>query len=131
VKVMKAHGEPEPDCLFVPGHSGDFVAGSHIPANAFERPNFTLADAADVVFAKHYLLAPLKFFETSRQNWAELIRDRLERDGIATAWEYADVFEKWDWQERQAKFICNPVRVYYFFGYDWWMPLWDKEFMGF
>lgn len=131
VKLMKEQRVLEPDCLFVPGHSGDFVAGSHIPTNAFERSSFTLDDATDTVFSKHYGLAPLKFFDTSRQTWAERIRDRLERDGITTAWEYADVCEKWDWQERQAKFICNSVRVYEFFGYDWWMPLWDKEFMEF
>ena len=131
VKVMKAQGVPEPDCLFVPGHSGDFVAGSHIPANAFDRSHFTLDNATDAVFSKHYGLAPLKFIETSRQTWAERIRDRMERDGIDAAWEYADVFEKWDWQERQAKFICNSVRVYEVFSYDWWMPLWDKEFVEF
>lgn len=131
VKVMKAHGVPEPDCLFVPGHSGDFVAGSHIPANAFERTSFTLDDAADAVFSKHYGLAPLKFFETSRLIWAERIRDRMERDGITAAWQYADVFEKWDWQERQAKYICNSIRVYEFFGFSWWMPFWDKEFIYF
>ena len=129
VKVMKAQGVSEPDCLFVPGHSGDFVAGSHIPTNAFESSSFTLADATDAVFSKHYGLAPLKFFDTSRQAWEERIRGRMERDGIVTAWEYADVFEKWDWQERQAKFICNSVRVYEFFGYDWWMPYWDLEFV--
>ena len=27
--------------------------------------------------------------------------------------------------------ICNSVRVYEFYGYDWWIPLWDKEFMYF
>ena len=128
---MKAQGVPEPDCLFVPGHTGDFISGGHIPANAFERSSFTVADAADAVFSKHYGLAPLKFFDTNRQTWAERIRERLERDGIVTAWEYADVCEKWEWQERQAKFIGNSVRVYEFFGYDWWMPLWDLEFVEF
>ena len=93
---MKGQGVLEPDCLFVPGHSGDFVAGSHIPSNAFERPRFTLEDATDAVFSKHYGLAPLKFFETSRETWPERIRDRLERDAIETAWQYSDGFEKRD-----------------------------------
>lgn len=42
-----------------------------------------------------------------------------------------DAFEKWDWQERQAKFIVNSVRVYEFWGYEWWLPLWDYEMMEF
>jgi hypothetical protein len=33
--------------------------------------------------------------------------------------------------ERQAKFICNSVRVYDFFGYDWRLPLFDLELLDF
>src|SRR4030095_14785028 len=43
----------------------------------------------------------------------------------------ADLFERWDLQERQAKFICNSVRVYESFGYDWRLPLYDRELMDF
>ncbi len=40
-------------------------------------------------------------------------------DGSPTARrkQAADAFERWDLQERQAKFICNSVRVYESFGY--------------
>src|SRR5690606_26457536 len=37
-------------------------------------------------------------------------------------------FEAFDWRERQAKYIVNSVRVYNYFGYDWWLPFWDIEF---
>ena len=43
----------------------------------------------------------------------------------------ADIFKKWDWQERQAKFIVNSVRVYEYWGYNWWLPFWDNDFMYF
>jgi asparagine synthetase B (glutamine-hydrolysing) len=45
--------------------------------------------------------------------------------------EAADVFERWDLQERQAKFICNSVRAYEAFGHDWRLPLFDHELMDF
>lgn len=131
VKILKEQRVPEPGCLFVPGHTGDFLSGGHIPPSAFECTNFTLADAGDAIFSKHYGLAPLKLFTTSRKAWAGRILNRMERDRINSAWEYADVCEKWEWQERQAKFICNSVRVYEFFEYDWWMPFWDVQFMEF
>ena len=35
------------------------------------------------------------------------------------------------WTERQSKFIGNSVRTYEFFGYDWWMPFWDREFVDY
>jgi asparagine synthase (glutamine-hydrolysing) len=59
------------------------------------------------------------------------VLDRAERRRIEDGLTLADAMEKWDWQERQAKFICNSVRVYEFYGYDWWLPLWDTEFMKF
>ncbi len=37
----------------------------------------------------------------------------------------------WAWQERQAKFITNSVRAYEYWGLDWWLPLWDAEYMAF
>src|SRR5690606_13164563 len=43
----------------------------------------------------------------------------------------ASAYELWDWQERQAKYIANSVRVYEFYKCDWWLPLWDMEFTEF
>ena len=40
-------------------------------------------------------------------------------------------WERWEWQERQAKFMCNSVRVYEFWGFDWRLPFWDAEAIGF
>jgi len=119
------------DAIFVPGHSGDFVAGSHIPDEAFNRNLFTLADINNAIVAKHYSLAPIKLFSKSSGEWCARVQCRVERNNCQSSWEFADGIEKWDWQERQAKFIGNSVRVYEFYGYDWWMPLWDKEFVRF
>jgi asparagine synthase (glutamine-hydrolysing) len=51
---------------------------------------------------------------------------RLDRPGAATS-----AWERWEWQERQAKFMCNSVRVYEFWGYDWRLPFWDVEAIEF
>ena len=131
VQKLKQSGMVEAEAIFVPGHSGDFVAGSHIPKEAFERGAFDLQDIDEAILRKHYSLAPKKLFSISPAQWHTRIRERTERTQCTQPWEFADGFEKWDWQERQAKFICNSVRVYEFYGYDWWMPLWDLEFMRF
>ena len=41
----------------------------------------------------------------------------------------SSAFESWDISERQPKFIVNSLRVYEYFGYEWWIPFWDKKFM--
>ena len=39
--------------------------------------------------------------------------------------------EFYNWQERQAKFISNSVRVYEFFGLGWRLPFWEKDVADF
>jgi asparagine synthase (glutamine-hydrolysing) len=131
VKKLKQEAIIETDAVFVPGHSGDFVAGSHIPSMAFERTAFKLEDVERAIFSGHYNLRPVELFSTTSREWLARIRNRTERTRCAEAWEFADGYEKWDWQERQSKFVCNSVRAYEFYGFDWWMPLWDVEFIKF
>ncbi|GAA3904739.1 hypothetical protein GCM10022228_13680 [Halomonas cibimaris] len=130
VKIMKEKSVIDSDAVFVPGHGG-FVAGSHIPDAAFTGEALDLDDVCHALFQGHYNLAPADLFTTQVSSWKTRIKEKAEATEIKTAWQYADAYEKWEWQERQAKFICNSVRVYEFFGYDWWMPLWDKEFVDF
>lgn len=131
VKIMKENGSIDSDAVFVPGHSGDFVAGSHIPDAAFTGEPLDLEDVCRALFQGHYKLAPVNSFSSQEQEWLGRIKGKTEAGKVEHAWQYADTYEKWDWQERQAKFICNSVRVYEFFDYDWWLPLWDKEFVRF
>jgi asparagine synthase (glutamine-hydrolysing) len=129
VKELKLENLIDPDCVFAPGHSGDFVAGSHIPKDFFSLKAFDKDILANKVFQTHYSLAPIELLATDANDWRDRILDRCEYTNISELWQLVDSFEKWDWQERQAKFIANSVRVYEFFNYDWWMPLWDLEFM--
>ena len=41
------------------------------------------------------------------------------------------LFDRWWWESSWAKFIVNSVRVYEFWGYRWWLPLWDIELVHF
>ena len=40
VKILKDEGAIDSDCVIVPGHSGDFVAGGHIPSVVFTQEKF-------------------------------------------------------------------------------------------
>ncbi len=132
VKEMKAENAVKADCIFVPGHTGDFIAGGHLPDITFAPRAFNDADLAKSILELHYQRTPLQYIEhKDRSFWKSRLLLRTETKHVGSNHEFANGFEKWDWQERQAKFICNSVRVYDFFGYEWWMPLWDAEFMAF
>lgn len=132
VRELKATGVIRTDAVFCPGHTGDFIAGGHIP-NEVDPHQFCDANQlARFIVHKHLSLAPWrKTTERPESFWHERILDRVESRYIQSSQELADSFEAWEWQERQAKLIVNSVKVYAFFGYDWWLPFWDSKFMAF
>jgi asparagine synthase (glutamine-hydrolysing) len=133
VQALVAQDRVAQNAVFVPGHSGDFLAGSHVPRDFGRRERVARNELLQALFDTHYSL-----WDWPNATAAEMWRtfaDRIERvvgdiaDG--TAEEAADVFECWDCEERQAKFIVNSVRCYESFGFEWRLPLFDSELMDF
>lgn len=128
-----------PSDVVVPGHSADFVAGSHIPPESRRMVRGGLERVALMIWNHHYGLNSVK--TASRYSGVQeteiqmCLRQKilrlLERAEAGDPSQIVDAYEYWDWQERQAKFIVNSVRVYDFWGCDWWLPWWDAEFMAF
>ncbi|MCI0564862.1 MAG: asparagine synthase-related protein, partial [Nitrososphaera sp.] len=127
---LKQNNLLPPDAVIAPGHSGDFVAGSHIPRRFCELTEFTKDDFVSEVFDHHYTLWRSPTFDP---RLLDALRERIAavsefHSPAGCSFEYATgKYEAWDWRERQAKFIVNAVRVYDFWGYDWWLPYFDVE----
>ncbi len=121
------------DSVFVPGHSGDFLAGSHIPAQFASARMVRRDQFLDALYRAHYSLWkwPVAGRAELRRQFDRRIEGVVGAIGDCAAARAADLFEQWDLQERQAKFICNSVRVYEQFGYEWRLPLFDHELMDF
>ena len=124
VMELRNKGWIPPDSVFMPGHSAAFAL--YIPVKLAGEKNVLKA-----ILLRFYILNPYSFEQ--RNVFEERIRSFL--NAFATSY---DTFEKlasfyqcWLWQEREAKFIGNSVRVYEFWGYDWLMPLWDLELTSF
>ena len=121
------------DSIFVPGHTGDFISGGHIPKKFANVKRVSRNELVETIFTSHYSLAPIEGGKASI--FLERLSNRITH-GFDTC-DYlapetaARLCENWDWQERQAKFIVNSVRVYEFWDYDWWLPLWDSEMLHF
>ncbi len=131
VRKLRADGVAEDDCVFAPGHTGDFIAGGHIPGIAFVKDSFTRGALAEQIFAHHYNCSPVEAASPRDVDWwHDYIVSQLQCEEQMDASGFADEYERWEWKERQCKYIVNNVRCYEFYGANWWLPLWDREFVG-
>ena len=116
------------DALILPGHTGDFISGLHLCGDDRTVNQADLAFVADSILQQHYRLDKLEPTSSVRQR---LLLQCQAIYGEATDWTVENLRESWNWRERQAKFIVNSNRYYEFFALDWWMPLWQKDFVVF
>lgn len=122
--------------VIVPGFSGDFIAGSHIDKNKIIQKEYKGKDLKDYIMHKHYDLYNWKIKDKNKE-MESLIWNRVEEDlqiqikdtDTINREKMNNLFEKFDFKERQTKFICNSIRIYDLFGLKWYMPLWDKDLM--
>ncbi len=115
VLTLNKHGLA-PDAVFVPGHAGDFLGGSHLPATpaTFEH------DPIDWLWQRYYVEWPTAGLTPDlRDALRARLASRLNGSG-----DVLDAFTQFGWQERQAKMIANSVRVYEHHGFDWRLPFW-------
>lgn len=112
------------DSIFVPGHTVSICN----PDLKDDLRRMELA--VDDVIVNHYNITgrPIDdpvLLNEMRKNVAEYLGDLSQYPDRNSA------EECWDFNNRQSKFTNNNVRVYEYWGYDWWLPLVDKEFMDF
>lgn len=107
--------------LFVPGHTLDFLAGSHLTPQvcAVRTPE----QAVEAV-QRH-------FSNWGSRRMSRSLRAEIGRILSDTGVSLRGFSECFDWQERQAKFIMHSLRVYEFFGYGWRTPWWDNDLTAF
>lgn len=124
VMMLKQRGLVPDDCLLVAGHTVSIC-------NPDLKGDLKRMDlAVDDVITNHFNIngRPIEdpmLLQEARENVAEYLGD-LSRYPDRNSAE-----ECWDFNNRQSKFTNNNVRVYEYWGYDWWLPLVDKEFMDF
>jgi asparagine synthase (glutamine-hydrolysing) len=132
VRMLRDTGLIEPDCVFAPGHTccRRHIGVVDIPGSAGPDTPFGIDVLVERILRNHYARSTGRFGPRAEfGKWKDRIVNRLECDRVASPVELASAHEKWEWQERQTKFIGNAVRVYEFFDCRWWLPLWDTDFM--
>lgn len=113
------------DAVIAPGH-GAMAILSHLKRLPLKGNAESLADE---IWRRKYSLSPInpKFAGLVRSRVNKVAHDLYDKDESDITSAYA----AFEWQERQSKYLANSVRMYEFFGFDWWMPLWDLDFIRF
>lgn len=115
-----------PDTVILPGHSGDTLAGSHL------RP-YMLRYRSNKQVVKDLIYTHFHLFKTHYADRRELIgflNDCLEHDDYAEL-SYPDKVKSWVLRERHGKFIINSCRMWDYMGWEFLLPLRDKELVDF
>jgi len=123
VKYLKENKLIPDNSVFMPGHSGNFLAGEHIVP-------FMMREKAVKNIIQHTLNENfiMRRSEKSEQKYFEMQIQKKFIDRKSGRWL---IYENWDIKERQSRFIVNSASVYTFFGYEYIMPLWDNALIDF
>ena len=126
VLELKNQSLAPPGTVFVPGHAGDFLGGSHLPST----PDPLEANAAEWILTKYYTEWPRQLLPALQLSE---LKERIHVQ-IGETENPLGAFACFGWQERQAKLISNSVRVYEHHGFGWRLPFWSHppalEFWG-
>jgi asparagine synthase (glutamine-hydrolysing) len=128
LQELMRQGHVRPGDFIVNGQSGDFITGNHIPERLLNA-DVDVADVLDAIIEKHFALW------RSLQTEENLVKIKgrilevlgLKGDEIIGPQGAAALYEQWEYQERQAKFVVAGQRIYDFLGLSWRLPLWDQE----
>ena len=134
---LKEKGLIPKGSVFVPGHSGDFIGGSHIPLDLLSSYKSSKSKISSNIISNHFNLFNENGYEkVTKKSYEEFVNlchrqisNSISKFVITESSSNASIYELWDWKERQSKFIVNSVKVYELFGFDWYLPLWDLEIM--
>lgn len=132
IKKLHEHGHFDDDAILLTGDAVQ-TTGEHIPEEFISSETVTLEQIENELLRRHYRMwdwpDTLDSFVRSRAVEAiGLTRKDKEQEFLT---DYAiSLIEQWDWKERQSKYMLQNYFAEYW-GYDWWFPLWDREFVSF
>ena len=127
VCLLKLKSSINDDAIIVPGQCGDFLGGSLMSEieNQNDVINFDQSKERVINYLKRSSIEPLniQFFNKYQRKLDICLSNDSESIDSTT------IFEHWIWRERCSKLIINLCRIYEYFNWEWYCPLWDLELM--
>lgn len=133
VEYLNKKGIFPEDAVFVPGHSFDCIAGSFILPRYEKNDTVTKQELINDILWKHHSEGKRILTQEVRNYYENMIKnDLLKNEGEVLASDRAfNLYQDYNVRERQAKYICCQPKLYEYYGYDWYLPLWDVELIDF
>lgn len=132
LREFRNRGALPDDAVLVNGQTGDFISGGHIPASLMQA-DISPDNLFDAIVGKHFSLwhslkTPSRLDELRARVFAQFdipVGSTLDRDHAIA------LYEQFEFDERQSKYVINGQRNYEFLGLDWSLPLWDSALVEF
>lgn len=125
-------GELPKDCVIVNGNSGDFIEGDQFSPRFVPGESYTSDALVDAILERHFLLSGKKI--CSYPGFRTTISSILQLDANRS-YSYAEcqeLYEQFNWRERQCKYVVNSINeAEEFLHTDWRLPLWDDALVDF
>ncbi|PSQ15923.1 asparagine synthase [Halobacteriales archaeon QS_8_69_26] len=128
VRELLADGRLPRDALVLPGHTVA-TPSERVPA-AWTDGTPDREDVVEYVLDRHYSLWEWDD-PAFRSDFADRIAADADLGPVASGPEAAAAYEGWEWTTRMATFTNSDARVYDWFDLEWWLPLWDPEYVAF
>ena len=124
--------------IFINGQSGDFISGGHIYGKHLGKlenggVGYEGQVVINAILKKHLSMRDDLLTESNITRLAGRITALLgiEKSQNLDRTRAFKLYEWWEWQERQAKYVINGQRSYDYFGHQWFLPLWADEYLSF
>jgi asparagine synthase (glutamine-hydrolysing) len=127
IQWLIENGYINSESIIMPGHTGDFISGGHIPV-VLQKEDSTVTELLEAILEKHFRVhRPNINCENSLRLKRELLKNILSLSkGDKNPYKNSNYIEYFDWKERQSKFIVNSIQAYNSFNLNWYLPLWSN-----
>ena len=125
IKYLKENDLLPNNSIIAPGFTGDALSGSHISKEFFTKKEYTKEELLKQIIDYNFIITNNYTDNALRlENTLSIKKNKLNLQ------ETLDYYNKYDFEERQVKYITNSVRIYDYYGYEWYLPFWDKGYIN-
>lgn len=117
------------DSVVLPGYSGDFLAGTHIFDDLYNETKIECEKLLYSIYRHQYQYSELTQYNNNIYTKIKQCLN-ISNEEVFGNNKAIELFERFDFEERQTKYITNAIRTFDYQGLQWYLPFWDKDLIS-